>query len=210
MNNKFTVWEYFKSPLYLIEKPEWLSHINNVCNSYIDEQKTIAKKNTSYLKEHEYSYQSTSLFNEKKLYEFSNYILQSSYNILDNQGYDLTNYNLLFEDIWVQEFSDKGHHNSHIHTESHISGFYFLKCSENTSYPVFTDPRSAAVITSLPQKNINNITFATRDFSYKPKPGTLIFFNSYLPHQFNVQDSKDTFRFIHFNIQAVRKKRNEL
>ena len=207
MNHNFTVWEYFKSPLYLTEKPEWVSSINNVCNKYINEQKIIVKQDINYLKEHEYSYQSISLFNLKELNEFCNYLIKSSFNILDNQGYDLTNYNLLFEDLWVQEFTNKGHHNSHIHTESHISGFYFLKCSEHTSYPVFTDPRSAALITSLPQKNKKDITFATRDFSYKPKPGTLIFFNSYLPHQFNINDSEDTFRFIHFNIQAVRKKR---
>tara|TARA_R100000081_G_C4731949_1_gene123890 strand:- start:85 stop:711 length:627 start_codon:yes stop_codon:yes gene_type:complete len=205
MNNKFTIWEYFKTPLYLTEKPEWLSTINDICDSYINEQKTIAKQNIDYLKEHEYSYQSITLTKEKKLHKFFYYVLQSSSNILNNQGYDLTNYNLLFQDLWVQEFADKGHHNSHIHTESHISGFYFLKCSQHTSYPVFTDPRSAAVITSLPQKNKKDITYATRDFNYKPKPGTLMFFNSYLPHQFNISDSKDTFRFIHFNIQAVKK-----
>ncbi len=205
MNENFTIWEYFKSPLYLIEKPEWLSEINNVCDEHIDIQKKISKQDKNYLKNHEYSYQSYGLFSEKKLINFQSYILQSSYNILDGQGYDLTNYNLNFEDLWVQEFSDKGHHNSHIHPESHISGFYFLKCNENTSYPIFTDPRSAAVITSLPQKNKKDITFSTRDFSYKPKPGTLIFFNSYLPHQFNINDTKDEFRFIHFNVQAIRK-----
>lgn len=205
MNDNLTVWEYFKSPLYLIEKPEWLSNINKICDKYIDEQKSISKQDINYLKNHEYSYQSTHLFNETRLNEFSVYLLKTSFDILDSQGYDLSNYNLHFEDMWVQEFADKGHHNSHIHPESHISGFYFLKCSENTSYPVFTDPRSSAVITSLPQKNKKNITYATRDFSYNPKPGTLIFFNSYLPHQFNISDSKEDFRFIHFNIQAVRK-----
>ena len=36
---------------------------------------------------------------------------------------------------WVQEFSKKGggHHNSHIHGDNHVSAFYYLKCSENTS-----------------------------------------------------------------------------
>jgi uncharacterized protein (TIGR02466 family) len=205
MNDNFTIWDYFKSPLYLIEKPEWLSNINKICDEYIDEQKLISEQDSNYLKNHEYSYQSSHLFDEKRLNEFSIYLLKTSFSILNNQGYDLTNYNLHFEDIWVQEFADKGHHNSHIHSESHISGFYFLNCSENTSYPVFTDPRSSAVITSLPQKNKSDITYATRDFSYNPKPGTLMLFNSYLPHQFNISDSEDKFRFIHFNIQAVRK-----
>ena len=36
----------------------------------------------------------------------------------------------------------------------------------------------------------------------KIKPGKLVLFNSYLPHQFDVDDGVDPFRFIHFNIQA--------
>tara|TARA_B100001094_G_C18191212_1_gene807378 strand:- start:2973 stop:3605 length:633 start_codon:yes stop_codon:yes gene_type:complete len=206
MDNELTIWDYFKSPLYLIEKDEWVDDVNTVCDSYILEQKLISKNNPNYLKEHEHSYQSSNLINESKLNDLKFYILKTSHNILDSQGYDLTNYNLYFEDMWVQEFSEKGkgHHNSHVHSESHISGFYFLKCSDKTSYPVFTDPRSAAVVTSLPQKNKSNITYSTRDFNYQPKPGTMIFFNSYLPHQFNVDDGLDPFRFIHFNIQAVR------
>ena len=36
----------------------------------------------------------------------------------------------------------------------------------------------------------------------KVKPGTLLMFNSWLPHQFSVDDGIDPFRFIHFNIQA--------
>ena len=43
------------------------------------------------------------------------------------------------------------------------------------------------------------------DIFYKPKPGSLIFFPAYVPHQFVVDNGVDDFRFIHFNLQAVRK-----
>ena len=39
---------------------------------------------------------------------------------------------------------------------------------------------------------------------YKPKPGLLMFFPGYVPHEFAVDDGIDDFRFIHFNLQAVR------
>jgi hypothetical protein len=39
---------------------------------------------------------------------------------------------------------------------------------------------------------------------YKPVPGDLIFFPAYVPHQFTVDDGVDDFRFIHFNLQAIR------
>ena len=45
--------------------------------------------------------------------------------------------------MWVQEFAKKGggHHSAHIHWNQHVSGFYFLKCSDKTSYPIFHEPK---------------------------------------------------------------------
>jgi hypothetical protein len=55
-----------------------------------------------------------------------------SNNILDQQGYDLSNHKLVMNELWVQEFAKLGggHHHTHTHWNGHISGFYFLKCSE--------------------------------------------------------------------------------
>ena len=38
-----------------------------------------------------------------------------------------------------------GHHRIHIHENSHVSGFYFLQ-NENSSYPLFHDPRPGSCI----------------------------------------------------------------
>ena len=55
----------------------------------------------------------------------------------------------------------------------------------------------------LPQKDPSKITMASSQVNYKAKPGRLIFFNSYLPHMYAVDNGYEPFRFIHFNIQAV-------
>jgi hypothetical protein len=44
-----------------------------------------------------------------------------------------------------------------------------------------------------------------KDLNFKPKPGTFIFFNSYLGHEFVVDHGIEPFRFTHFNIQALPK-----
>jgi hypothetical protein len=61
-------------------------------------------------------------------------------------------------------------------------------------------------------ENVKTICWATarcrlttEKISLKPKPGTFIFFNSYLGHEFPVDHGIEPFRFIHFNIQAVPK-----
>ena len=118
----------------------------------------------------------------------------------------MSKYTMFFTEFWVQEFSKKGggHHSTHVHWDNHISGFYFLKCSKKTSFPVFHDPRPGAMMTKLPQKEGNKISPMSDLIHYKPKPGTLMFFPSYVAHEFAVDHGVEPFRFIHFNMQAVR------
>ena len=120
-------------------------------------------------------------------------------------GYDLSNHSLYYTESWVQEFSKKGggHHNSHIHGNNHVSAFYYLKCTENTSRPIFHDPRLAAKMMKLPEKDSKQVTMANDKINYTPKPGTLIFIPAYLEHEYGVDSGKEEFRFIHFNLQAV-------
>ena len=115
-------------------------------------------------------------------------------------------YTMFFTEFWVQEFAKNGggHHSTHVHWDNHISGFYFLKCNDKTSYPIFHDPRSGAMMTKLPHKDRNKLSHMSDMIHYRPKPGTLIFFPGYVPHEFAVDMGVEPFRFIHFNLQAVR------
>ena len=206
---------YFSSPIYYIEIPEWVDKTNKICDKYIKDAK---KNNTKTIKEreknfgkkigdHGMSHHSTTLINDPNLKELQDYIGTTSWNILDSMGYDLTNYELFWTEFWVQEFGEKGggHHEGHVHYDNHISGFYFLKCSDKTSIPIFHDPRPGKLMTQLPLKNESAITLGTEKIHYKPKPGTMIFFPSYIEHQYLVDNGIESFRFIHFNLQAVRK-----
>ena len=205
---------HFTSPVYITHNPEWVNKINDICDEIILDCKTRDKKKLKEkekiygkIGDHGWSYHSSSLINSLGLEEIQSYIGKMSYKILDEQGFDLTDYNLSFTEFWVQEFGKKGggHHDTHAHYDNHISGFYFLKCSNKTSYPVFHDPRAGSIMTKLPEKKEEDITLASSKVNYVPKPGTFIFFNSYLPHQFVVDNGVEPFRFIHFNIQAIRK-----
>ena len=55
----------------------------------------------------------------------------------------------------------------------------------------------------MDQKDVNLISDASYEINVKPKNGLLIFFNSYLEHQFVIDKGIDPFRFIHFNIQVI-------
>ena len=60
-------------------------------------------------------------------------------------------------------------------------------------------------MTQLPIKNYSEVTFGSQFINYKPQPGSLILFPSFLEHQFTVDYGIEPFRFIHFNLQAFRK-----
>lgn len=153
---------FFETPIYRIEKPQWVNKINKICNPIISECKerdnnVIKEKNKKFkmkIGDFGWSYHSSSITNKKGLEELQKYIVSSSQQVLDNIGYDLRSYNMAITEFWVQEFSEKGggHHSAHVHYDNHISGFYFLKCSEKTSMPFFHDPRPGKLMAQLPMK----------------------------------------------------------
>jgi uncharacterized protein (TIGR02466 family) len=199
--------EYFKTPIWLEQKPEFIKSLNQASNQYIKDAK---KREKEYIKKHGdfgRSYHSTPLTHDNKFLDFRNYIGLKSWEFLDWQGFDMQQYTTMFSELWVQEFAKKGggHHSAHIHWNQHVSGFYFLKCSDKTSFPIFHEPRTGARSTKLKLKNNKGIFHGTELVHFKVQPGTLIIFPGYLEHEYAVDFGVEPFRFIHWNIQAVPK-----
>ena len=199
---------YFWTPVWTEHKPEYLKSLSKASDKYIKEAR---KRNKNYIKkfgDFGTSHHSTPLTLDNDFLDFRNYIGQKSWEFLDQMGYDMNLYQTMFSEMWVQEFSKKGggHHSAHIHFNQHVSGFYFLKCSDKTSYPIFHDPKTGARATKLAMKpNVGDILPGTDTIHIKPTPGTLIIFPGYLEHEYAVDHGKEPFRFIHWNIQAVPK-----
>ena len=199
--------EYFKTPIWIEDKPEFVKSLNKASNQYI---KDARKREKEFIKKHGdfgRSYHSTPLTMDNNFLDFRNYVGQKSWEFLDWCGFDMQQYTTMFSELWVQEFAKNGggHHSAHIHWNQHVSGFYFLKCSDKTSYPIFHEPRTGARTTKLKLKPGNGIFHGTELVHFKPKPGTLIIFPGYMEHEYAVDHGIEPFRFIHWNIQAVPK-----
>jgi uncharacterized protein (TIGR02466 family) len=199
--------EYFKTPIWIEDKPEFVKSLNKASNQYI---KDAQKREKEFIKKHGdfgRSYHSTPLTMDNNFLDFRNYVGQKSWEFLDWCGFDMQQYTTMFSELWVQEFAKNGggHHSAHIHWNQHVSGFYFLKCSDKTSYPIFHEPRTGARATKLKMKPGNGVFHGTELVHFKPKPGTLIIFPGYLEHEYAVDFGVEPFRFIHWNIQAVPK-----
>jgi hypothetical protein len=211
---KFSSAAYFSTPVWTAEVPQFLNKMLRLSDGYLKKtQKKIMKKAIQErdktlgvkLEDFGLSNHSESFNNDLKAKDFVDFCGQRSYEFLDWCGFNISNHSLHFTECWVQEFSKKGagHHDTHTHWNQHVSGFYFLKCSNKTSMPVLHDPRPGAQMIRLPQKDGSKITFANEAIHYNVKPGMMILIPGYTPHQYPVDMGIEPFRFIHWNIQAV-------
>ena len=206
--------DYFKCPIWFADAPEFVDNINKASDKYIEASKKILKpaidkRNKKFGDKGDmgHVFHSTSLIGDPSFLELQNYIGATAHNLLGEMGFDMSGHQLFTTEMWVQEFAKKGggHHTLHTHWNGHISGFYFLKASEKTSLPLFEDPRAGNVMNLLPELDKSKVTYASSAINYEVKPGRMIFFPSYMPHQYIVDMGYDPFRFIHWNCQAIPK-----
>ena len=206
--------EYFKCPIWWADEPKFVKKLNKSSDKYIKQaqknlKQTIDKRNKKFGDKGDmgHVFHSTSLIGDSKFKELQDYIGATAHNLLGEMGFDLKDYTIFITEMWVQEFAEAGggHHALHTHYNGHISGFYFLKASEKTSMPLFEDPRPGNIMNLLPEKDKSKVTYASSQIHYKVQPGRMIFFPSYMPHQYTVDMGYEPFRFIHWNCQAIPK-----
>ena len=206
--------DYFKCPIWFADEPAFVNKLNKASDKYIKQskknlEKDINKRNKKFGNKGDMGnvFHSSTLIGDPNFLELQNYVGATSHNLLLEMGFDLSQHQVFITEMWVQEFAKNGggHHTLHTHWNGHISGFYFLKASEKTSRPIFEDPRPGNVMNLLPQKDTSKITYASHQINYDVKPGRLIFFPSYMPHQYVVDMGYEPFRFIHWNCQAIPK-----
>ena len=91
----------------------------------------------------------------------------------------MSQYTTMFSEMWVQEFAKKGggHHSAHIHWNQHVSGFYFLKCSDKTSSNISrTKNRCKMYKIKNETRHKRCMAWSQNYFILRPKPGMLIIF----------------------------------
>jgi len=133
--------------------------------------------------------------------EIKDYILYSSIDILASQGYTTDNYRFYISNMWAQEFSQGSSTDIHVHSNSQISGWIFLECTENSVHPIFYDARMNKQMVELESCQGEEITNATRAIRFNNLvPGSVIFTNSWLQGQLVCGGAKATTKCIHFII----------
>jgi uncharacterized protein (TIGR02466 family) len=194
MSDVLDQWQYFSTPVYSIMKPEYLELAKTISNAQLSAVRKSTKMNEVY------PVVQANLFSEEKLVPMFEYILNTSWNILKDQGYNMDGLSTHFTECWCQEHHKYSSMEHHHHNDCQLVAFYFLECPIDPPKLVIHDPRSTKAMIPLSEQNTTNISVATSMINFTPVPGQLMFANSWLPHSFTRNTSTKPFKFIHMNI----------
>jgi uncharacterized protein (TIGR02466 family) len=190
---------HFPCPIYIIERPDFLDAVNTVSEEFLD----VAKKERD-LNEIYPVHMTGSYFGDPRMAGFSEFVGATAWNILNEQGYAMQNMAVQFTEMWTQEHHKHSAMDAHVHGYgSQIVGFYFLETPEGGSNVVFHDPRAAKVQIDLPEQNMSAATPASKMINFTPKPGMMIFANSWLMHSFTRHAAELPIKFVHFNLTVI-------
>lgn len=191
---------YFSTPIYTAYRPEFLDSVKKVSRKHLK----LSKDRNPKINDLYPVRMTNNYFDDPSIADFVNFVGQTSWGILKDQGYNMNNMMVQFTEMWTQEHHQGSQMDQHTHRfGSQIVGFYFLDVPPIPPRAVFYDPRPGALQGSLPEADPNNLTMASSMINYEPKPGLLLFTNSWLAHSFTKNASKKPFRFVHFNIAAM-------
>jgi len=198
-NTQLKVAYHFPCPIYIIERPDFLGLVNAVSNEALEVARTKHELNEIYP-----VYMTHSYFADPRMAKFSEFVGATAWNILNDQGYAMQDKVVEFTEMWTQEHHKHSAMDPHVHGfGSQIVGFYFLETPEDCSRVVFHDPRAAKVQIDLPEQDISMATPASKMINFTPKPGMLIFANSWLMHSFSRHAAEQPIKFVHFNLTVA-------
>lgn len=198
-NTQLQVAYHFPCPIYLIERPDFLEAVNAV-----SEEALAKAKKTQELNEIYPVHMTQSYFADPRVASFAEFVGGTAWNILSEQGYAMQDKVVQFTEMWTQEHHKHSAMDAHVHGfGSQIVGFYFLETPEDCSRVVFHDPRAAKVQIDLPEQDQNLATPASKMINFTPKPGMMIFANSWLAHSFTRHAAELPIKFVHFNLTVI-------
>jgi len=198
-NTQLQVAYHFPCPIYIIERPDFVEAV-----STISEESLAVTRKAQELNEIYPVLMSENFFSDPRMVGFSEFVGATAWNILNEQGYAMQDKAVQFTEMWTQEHHKHSAMDSHVHGYgSQIVGFYFLETPKGCSNVVFHDPRAAKVQIDLPEQDMSMATPASKMINFTPKPGMMIFSNSWLMHSFTRHTVDLPIKFVHFNLTVI-------
>jgi uncharacterized protein (TIGR02466 family) len=199
LQTQLQVAHHFPCPIYIIERPDFLETVKTVSEEALAESRKTQSLNEIYP-----VYMTGNFYADYRMEKFTQFVGATAWNILNEQGYAMQDKAVSYTEMWTQEHHKHSAMDAHVHGfGSQIVGFYFLETPEDCSRLVFHDPRAAKVQIDLPEQDMNMASPASKMINFTPKPGMMIFANSWLSHSFTRHAADLPIKFVHFNLTVI-------
>jgi hypothetical protein len=191
---------YFISPIYHANKAEFLESVKEVADRRFKElEQQHPDLHPIYPLR-----QTDTILNESSIKSFIDYVGYTSFNALVSEGYDMSKFSVVFQEMWLQEHHKFSAHEEHVHGfGAQMVGFYFLDCPEYSGRLVFHDPRPAKRQINLPEEQFEVVSDASTAVNFDPKPGDLFLAPSWLPHSISRHAGDKPLRFVHITVSVI-------
>lgn len=108
----------------------------------------------------------------------------------------------VLSNLWFNINGPGSYNTTHIHTDSFLSGVFYIKCPENSGSIIFErQSQDQYVLGTYSRNNLDKI--ASTHWKYQPRPQMLIMFPSWIPHSVEINNSDRERISISFNVAAV-------
>lgn len=187
---------YFVTPIYVIKKTEFLERVKEISDRYLEEAKKEGTRKMTVM--------TGGYAHEPSISDFTKYVSQTAWNILNSQGYAMDTVYTFFQEMWTQEHNSFSSMDTHVHgNRAQISCFYFLTTPKNGCQMLIHDPRPTKMMINLPQKDESKVTMATPHLVITPQEGLMVFTNAWIPHSFSKNFSQESCQFVHMNLSVA-------
>ena len=187
---------FFPTPIWTLQLDNYKS-INEQMYDFIKtsqakDQEGISKSNIKGWHSKDFNMQ------EDRPKNFIKFILPGIEQVMTDMNWEKQQQSININSMWAI-INTKGAANyQHQHSNSTISGAYYVRAPENSGDIIFYDPRPAPVYTYPKAVSPNLLNAQVNGIS--PKEGALVLFPSYLDHSVNENLSNKERIVISFNI----------
>jgi uncharacterized protein (TIGR02466 family) len=199
-NDQVQKYGYFITPIYHIKKPEFLPTVRKLSDKLLAEhKKEVPELHPVYPVR-----QTGSMLSDESVKEFADFVGGTAWNAMMSEGYDMDQFSVVFQEMWVQEHQKHSGHDEHVHPYgSQLIGFYFINAPEDSGKLVFHDPRPAKRQINLPEADMHMATDASTAIHFVPVAGDLYFAPSWVPHSISRHTGDTPLTLVHITLSVI-------
>jgi hypothetical protein len=176
-----------------------------VCEDYFNKYSEVFQNNENHRSTYRNVDINDDILKNIKMKPFIDYVIEESFNFLKYQNVNIKTLEKRIRNtqfFLINKINKGGSHCRHSHPGSIVSGCFYLKCSENSSPLMFTDPREYYRHIHYDHTEIKNDNPPSLypEFFVPVKQGTILIWPSWLEHEVPHSTDSDERISIAFNI----------